>query len=265
LLKKRVSVREIANLVSISKSAVGRIRQKLEDTGDYRAAPRSGRPRKVSARDERAIARIVFSGRADNAVEAAQEFNDASDSPVSANTVRRSLRRQGFEARVKKHKPLLSKRHVQRRLAFAQKYRDWTADDWRRVVFSDESRFFVRGSPGREYVWVRPGVDTFERLVQPTVKHGGGSVFVWGCMTSKGIGWLCSINEKLNKEIYCDEILSGYVKKTLRYYGLRKKDVVFQHDNDTKHTAKLTSTWLKNNQFEVLEWPAQSPDLNPIE
>ncbi len=39
----------------------------------------------------------------------------------------------------------------------------------------------------------------------------------------------------------------------------------FQQDNDPKHTAKITKEWLHNNSVTVLEWPRQSPDLNPIE
>lgn len=40
---------------------------------------------------------------------------------------------------------------------------------------------------------------------------------------------------------------------------------IFQHDNDSKHASRLVKSWLSNNAVEVLEWPAQSPDLNPIE
>ncbi len=40
---------------------------------------------------------------------------------------------------------------------------------------------------------------------------------------------------------------------------------VFQHDNDPKHTVKATKEWLKKKHIKVLEWPSQSPDLNPIE
>ena len=42
-----------------------------------------------------------------------------------------------------------------------------------------------------------------------------------------------------------------------------KRSWVFQHDNDPKHTARVTKEWLRKKHFKVLEWPSQSPDLNP--
>ena len=44
-----------------------------------------------------------------------------------------------------------------------------------------------------------------------------------------------------------------------------KRGWVFQHDNDPKHTARATKEWLRKKHFKVVEWPSQSPDLNPIE
>ena len=53
--------------------------------------------------------------------------------------------------------------------------------------------------------------------------------------------------------------------KTLEFYDLEPKRVIFQHDNYPKHTAKTVKEWLANEEFIVMIWPTQSPDLNPIE
>jgi len=100
--------------------------------------------------------------------------------------------------------------------------------------------------------------------VQPTIKYGGGSIMVWGCLTSQGVGNLCRIYGGLDAELYC-RILDEDWKGTLDYYRLDLTEVILQHDNDPKHTAKRTKRWLEDNRICVLDWPAQSLDLNPME
>jgi len=95
----------------------------------------------------------------------------------------------------------------------------------------------------------------------PTVKHGGGSVLVWGCMSSKGVGNLCFIDGIMNAAKYC-EILEEHMIPSLRALGRR---TLFQHDNDPKHAARATTAFLERKKVKVLDWPSMSPDLNPIE
>src|SRR5262249_49343092 len=93
---------------------------------------------------------------------------------------------------------------------------------------------------------------------------GGGSIMIWGCMTAQGPGQMYQIEGTMNGDIYRD-ILKNHLLGTIRHYRLRRADVIFQHDNDPKHTAEATKKWPKKRRLKVLYWPPQSPDLNPIE
>ncbi len=84
---------------------------------------------------------------------------------------------------------------------------------------------------------------------------------VWGCMSAVGTGELQFIEETMNANMYGD-ILKQSMIPSLRRLGRR---AVFQHDNDPKHTSKMTTVLLKKLRVKVMDWPSMSPDLNPIE
>ncbi|GES81326.1 transposable element Tcb1 transposase [Rhizophagus clarus] len=112
-----------------------------------------------------------------NAVQIQKSLKVNDDIEVSASTVRRALKRNGLAAQVKRKKPLLSKKHREKCLNFAKRYKDWTVSDWNKVVWSDESKFQIFGSDTRQYCWKRPKDPLQDAHVKPTVKFGGGSIF----------------------------------------------------------------------------------------
>jgi tRNA A37 threonylcarbamoyladenosine biosynthesis protein TsaE len=97
----------------------------------------------------------------------------------------------------------------------------------------------------------------------PTVKHGGGSIMLWGCFTAGGTVAIHKIDGIMRHENYV-AILKQHIKTSVRKLKFGHK-WVFQMDSDHKHTSKVVAKWLKNKKVKVLEWPSQNPDLNPIE
>ncbi|KAK3558136.1 hypothetical protein QTP86_009866 [Hemibagrus guttatus] len=112
-------------------------------------------------------------------------------------------------------------------------------------------------------ITLRKNAELHPKNTIPTVKHGGGNIMLWGCFSAKGPGRLIRVKERMNGAMY-REILSKNLLPSARALKM-KRGWVFQHDNDPKHTARATKEWLRKKHFKVLEWPSQSPHLNPIE
>ncbi len=96
-----------------------------------------------------------------------------------------------------------------------------------------------------------------------TVKYGGGSLQVWGCISANGVGDLIKINDAAK---YREILIHHAIPSERRLIGSK---FVLQQDNDPKHTANVIKNYLKRKEeqgvLEVMVWPPQSPDLNIIE
>ncbi len=81
-----------------------------------------------------------------------------------------------------------------RRLEFARAHADKDEDYWDSILWSDETKINVFGTDGFKTVWRRKGEEYKEKFMVPPVKHGGGSVLMWGCMSAAGVGELYFID-----------------------------------------------------------------------
>ena len=202
--------------------------------------------------------------KADNAVQVTKSLQDVTNQTLSSQTVRRTLRKAGLRPVVKKKRPLLKAVHRRERLQWAERHQEYTLEDWKRVVWSDETKINCLGSDGRKWVWKEAGEGLTDRQVEGTVKFGGGNLMMWGCMLWEGIGYATRIEGKMDAQLYCS-ILNDELQQSLDYYNKTPVNVIFQQDNDSKHTSKLAQKWFKDQGYTVMKWPAQSPDINPIE
>ena len=87
---------------------------------------------------------------------------------------------------------------------------------------------------------------------------------VWGCFMWDGPGYAVKIDGRMDGDHYI-LVLKVDLTASLDFYGLTPTDIIFQQDNDPKHTCKKAKEWFQDHNYNVLLWPAQSPDLNPIE
>lgn len=256
------SCREIAKMLKVGKSTVSDLLKKYNSGGGLSDRPRSGRPRKTTQKIDRVIRRKSVADVRKTATCIAEELRQENLSDVSRSTVSRRLRDFGLFGRVGVRKPFISKKNKAARLQFARDHRDWTIEQWKNVAFSDESKFNLFGSDGKTYVR-RPVCKRYDPRYQiPTVKHGGGNIMVWGIFSGFGIGPIVEINGIMNAAIYKNILnnnLLPYCETNL------SPGWIFQHNNDPKHTSNLVKRWLTTKNINVMKWPAQSPDLNPIE
>ena len=193
-----------------------------------------------------------------------RHLRDITNTPLSPQTVRGHLKKAGLKAVVRKNKPLLTPRHRRNRLDHAIAHQDWTVDDWKRVTLSDETKVNRLGSDGRKCAHKLPGEGLTDRLVQGTLKFGGGSVMVRGCMSQARVRNCCRMDGRMDGDL-CTAILDEDMMEGISYFGKTPSDITFQQDSDTKHTCKKAKEWSKNHQIKLMPWPAQSPDLNPTE
>uniref|UniRef100_A0A4W5JT17 Tc1-like transposase DDE domain-containing protein n=4 Tax=Hucho hucho TaxID=62062 RepID=A0A4W5JT17_9TELE len=261
LHKDGLGYKKIAKTLKLSCSTVAKTIQRFNWTGSTQNRPRHGRPKKLSARAQRHIQRLSLGNRRMSAASIAAEVEGVGGQPVSAQTIRRTLHQIGLHGCRPRRKPLLKMMHKKARKQFAEDKQTKDMDYWNHVLWSDETKINLFGSDGVKRVWRQPGEEYKDKCVLPTVKHGGGSVMVWGCMSAAGTGELQFIEGTMNANMYCD-ILKQSMIPSLRRLGRR---AVFQHDNDPKHTSKTTTALLKKLRVKVMDWPSMSPDLNPIE
>ena len=196
------SVRQIAARVKCSPSTVSKTLKRLAETGGVDDRSRSGRPKISSARQDRALVNLSLKDRRKTSVDLKKEWEEASGVVCSTRTVRRRLDKAGLYGRVARKKPLLTDRHKKVRLAWAKERKNWTTEDWNKVVWSYESKFNLFGSDGRVYIRRRKGEEFLPQCVHQTVKFGGGSVMMWGCISCDGVGRLAKVDGRMTAQGY---------------------------------------------------------------
>ena len=233
LIDSHHSDHSIASITNSHHSTISRLRSKHCPTARKSLG---GWPAKVSPSNVRYAQHLITSRKAENAVQVSKTLSDINGISIHPETMRWHLKNSGMKAVVKKKRPFLSAKHRKERLDFVFAHKDWTLDDWKRVVWSDETKINHLGSDGRKWCWKKQGEGLSDGLVEGTLKFGGGSLMMWGCMTWDGPGYGTRIDGRMDGDLYLS-ILKEELQESFRYYHLKPAEVIFQQDNDPKHTV----------------------------
>lgn len=230
------------------------VRKYINNPEGYGSRKRSGRPSSLSSHDRRSILRAA-SNRNISANQIQAELNI----PASKWTIGRVLRSSShLQYSKKKPKPSLKDHHKTARVAWAKEKMSWTTE-WREIVFSDEKKFNLDGPDGYQYYWhdIRKEEQIYSKRIQ-----GGGSVMIWAAFGWKGKTEIAFVNGRINAAAYQRVLEEHLLPSARKISGANWK---FQQDNAPIHAATSTKHWFASKNITVIDWPALSPDLNPIE
>lgn len=243
-------------------SAVGRVRgtvlNVIRNPDKQRALPRSGRPTKLTEQDKRNLFRKARTGRF-YAREIVQDLNLSITVPYAQQLLSND---KHLIWRTMKKKPSMTSRHFHARKLWAENHLSWDQVQWNRVIWSDEKKFNLDGPDGSRYYWHDRRIP---RKLFSKRHSGGGSVMVWGCFSSAGVGELSIIEGRLTSASYISVLENSLLPFAYAYHGVGFEDFYFQHDGAPAHTAIRTKNWLNEVGVQCISWPSVSPDLNPIE
>ncbi|GFW42730.1 transposable element Tcb1 transposase [Trichonephila clavipes] len=253
------SNRRIGRHLGRSDMVVARCWQQWITEGRVYRRGGSGRPRNTNDHEDRAIRRVATSAPT-TSLASIQRHLPPSRHPVpSRETIRRRLTEVGLRSRRPLRRLPLTPHHRQCRLDFCRPRATWSVTDWRRVIFSDESRFSLSADYHRTRVWLRNGQRSDPAFIVERHTAISQGVTVWGAISWDTRSSLVVLQGTLTARRYLDDILTPIVLPMLSSHP----GAIYQQDNARPHTARLSQQCLQG--YDVLPWPTRSPDLSPIE
>ena len=259
-----VKQKDIVEYYGMPQSTVSNIIRRGMHNNEKEDAETRGRKPKLSKRAVRTLLKCTKKNRFRSLHSIASEFIESTGIQITTRTLRKYLHQNGVNNYVAVSKPHLSKKQQRNRMKWAKKHQMWDDSKWDCTIFSDESFFTLRPTSLRKKVWREAKTRYNASNIVPTFKSGFISLSAWAAFSAHGRTPLVKIDGTLKQARY-KEILEAELIPFIEQNYESIEDVVFQQDNCGPHKAKSISTYLAQKNVRVMDWPAQSPDLNPIE
>jgi transposase len=244
--------------------SVKRTVDRYEETKSIENRYKPGRPKMTSPRDIRNLIRLTKQNRRLSSSTLSKMWKLENGHKLKPSTVRKKLfeNRMFYKPAVKK--PRLLARHIKARKEFCKELLKWNNEKFRSVIWSDEMNIEVDCRKTRVMIRRMPNEKYRKDCIIERTKQGSGSIGVWACINYNGVGEVRIFKGRLNQHSYID-ILRTNLQKSIDHLHENDNEIIFQQDNAPCHTAKSVQKWFSENKITPMRWPANSPDLNPIE
>jgi transposase len=254
-----ISQREIADQLDMTRS---KVRYAIQNPPTPRK--RSGRPSLLSEEEIDRIEAFICCSKTNRRL-GWEAIPTTMNLPYSYYAIRRALQKRGYYRRVARRKPPISEPNRLARLEWAQKHIEWTAEQWNSVLWTDET-WANGGRHTKTWVTRKKGEELDPTCIMTKTQRRGGWLF-WGCFhgTTKGPTLIWEKDwGTINGESYRQKIvplIGGWIALRQR----ENQELILMQDNAPSHAAQETYDDFEERGILVMEWPAYSPDLNPIE
>ncbi len=244
----------ISKALGLQRTTVRSIIHKWRKLGTVVNLPRSERPTKITPRAQWWLIQEVIQEPRATSKELQASLASVKVS-VHDSTIRKRLGKNGIHEKVPRQKPLLTKQNTKSSLTFARTYLYYPQDFWANILWYDETKVELFGRCVSRYIWSKTNTGFHQKNIIPTVKHGGGSVTVWGCFADSGSGRLSIIDGTMNSALY-QKILKENVQPSVYDLKLKRTWVMQQEwrkQNEgfgvAKSKSRLKSDW------DAVAWP----------
>ncbi|GFY00909.1 transposable element Tc3 transposase [Trichonephila clavipes] len=253
---------EVSEKLAIVQSVIPRLWKRFPDDCNVSRCYSTCHPRVTTPNEDQSLAVTAKRNRRRTSSHPYRQLSSATGTTLSRQTVYRCLGYIGLYARWHVRCVPHTATHCRLRLTWSRQHALWTPQQWSCVMFSDESRFSLQSDSRRTLIRSVPGTRYHQENTTERHRFGGAGWLVWGGIILGSRTDMHVQSVTMTGHIYPNVMLEMHVRL---FRGTMGAEFLFMDDNARPHRANILSECLQSEDITRMDWPAYSPDLNPIE